>query len=144
MTMTPDIVGATTGFAGRARRRLEEEKVVWLTSTGRDGTPQPNPVWFLWDGAAVLVYTSPASHRVAHLRARPRVALHFDGGAAGRDIVVLSGTALIGDAGTRPSLDPGYMAKYGDLITQVFGSHQEFDRTHSLPLRVEPDRVRGR
>ena len=28
----------------RVRRRLSEAKVIWLTTTSADGTPQPNPV----------------------------------------------------------------------------------------------------
>ncbi|MFD7368770.1 TIGR03667 family PPOX class F420-dependent oxidoreductase [Nocardiopsis alba] len=142
--MTQDAVDETTEFTARVARRLEQEYVVWLTSVGRDGTPQPNPVWFLWDGTAFTVYTSPRSHRVAHLRERPRVTLHLDGGPRGRDIVVLSGTAEFAADGGPPTGDPAYMDKYGELILRVFGSHEEFDRTHPLALRVVPDRVRGR
>lgn len=142
--MTQGAIDETAEFTARAERRLEQEHVIWLTSVGRDGTPHPNPVWFLWDGTAFTVYTSPRSHRVAHLRARPRVTLHLDGGPRGRDIVVLSGTAELTGDRKPPTGDSAYMDKYGALIIQVFGSHEEFDRTHPLALRVVPDRVRGR
>jgi predicted pyridoxine 5'-phosphate oxidase superfamily flavin-nucleotide-binding protein len=36
-----------TAFGERVRRRLREEQVIWITTVGKDGTPQPNPVGFL-------------------------------------------------------------------------------------------------
>ena len=33
----------STTFGKRVRERLAEEIVVWLTTVGADGTPQPNP-----------------------------------------------------------------------------------------------------
>jgi hypothetical protein len=39
------------GLCGeRVRRRLTGEMTIWLTTVGRDGTPQPNPVGVGWDG----------------------------------------------------------------------------------------------
>jgi hypothetical protein len=40
--------------------RLAKEQIIWLTTTA-DGTPLPNPVWFLWDGKQFLVFTEPGS-----------------------------------------------------------------------------------
>jgi hypothetical protein len=39
----------TTDFGKRAAERLAKEKVIWLTTVGVDGAPQPNPVWFVWE-----------------------------------------------------------------------------------------------
>ncbi len=41
-------------YGERVRRRLTGEMTIWLTTVGRDGTPQPNPVGFLWDGGDSL------------------------------------------------------------------------------------------
>ena len=38
----------------RVRRRLTGEMTTWLTTVGRAGTPQPDPVGFLWDGGDSL------------------------------------------------------------------------------------------
>lgn len=60
--MAPDTrIDATTDFGRRVRERLTEESVAWLTTVGRDGTPQPNPVWFLWDGDAEVADDLPAA-----------------------------------------------------------------------------------
>src|SRR6478609_6474665 len=44
MTVIPD-----TEFGARVRQRLQDETLIWFTTTSADGTPQPNPVWFLWE-----------------------------------------------------------------------------------------------
>ena len=58
MPAQPDF---TTTVGRRCLERLRTEKAIWLTTVAPDGTPQPNPVWFTWDGETVLVY----SHRDA-------------------------------------------------------------------------------
>jgi PPOX class probable F420-dependent enzyme len=63
---------------------------------GDDGTPRPNPVWFLWGGADdVLIYTLSTAKRLAHIQRWPRVCLHFNSTESGSDIIVLTGTAEI-------------------------------------------------
>ena len=37
----------TGEFGQRAAERLRTEEVIWLTTVGNDGMPQPSPVWFL-------------------------------------------------------------------------------------------------
>jgi PPOX class probable F420-dependent enzyme len=53
MSLIPD-----NDFGARVRTRLKDELILWLTTVGKDGTPQPNPVWFLWepDTESLLVY----------------------------------------------------------------------------------------
>ena len=43
-------IDTSSSFGRRVVERLENEHVVWLTTVAADGTPQPSPVWFLWDG----------------------------------------------------------------------------------------------
>jgi len=69
-----------TPFGRRVRARLRDDTVAWLTTVGSDGTPQPNPVWFLSEeDGNVLVYNRPDAGRLRHVRTRPRVAVSFDG-----------------------------------------------------------------
>ena len=57
--MTSEVIPDRATEAGeRFRRRLSGEMMIWLTTVGRDGTPQPNPVGFLWDGGdSLLIYS---------------------------------------------------------------------------------------
>ncbi len=47
MSVLPD---PSTEFGERVARRLRDEVVAWLTLVDGSGTPQPAPVWFLWEG----------------------------------------------------------------------------------------------
>lgn len=137
-------VFADNAAGARARTRLEEGRLVWLVTVGADGTPQPNPVWFLWDGAeTLLVYNRANAHRLAHLDARPHVALHFDASAQGGDIVVISGTAHRAPKQSAPHENAAYLAKYGDAMARVAGSHEQFSVEYPVAVEIEMRRVRG-
>ncbi|HEX2051711.1 MAG TPA: pyridoxamine 5'-phosphate oxidase family protein [Actinomycetota bacterium] len=94
--MTSPLPDPSSGFGARVARRLREERLAWLTVVDRAGTPQPAPVWFLWDdaSASALVDSRGDAKRLGHMRANPRVALHLDGNGTGGDIVVLTGAAV--------------------------------------------------
>jgi PPOX class probable F420-dependent enzyme len=132
-----------TEFGARAAQHLRDDVVAWLTSVDAAGTPQPAPVWFHWDGSSILVYSHGAAKRLAHLQARPNVAVHFDSEDAGAHVVVLTGDAVV-DAETPPVPEnPDYLAKYGERITGGWGSAEHFASIYSVPLRIHPRRVRG-
>lgn len=143
--MTIDVLpSADSGFGRRVRLRLSDERIIWFTTTGADGTPQPNPVWFLWEEPdSFLVYNRPDAHRLAHVVARPRVALHFDGNGEGGDIVVFTGRAdLDPDLPPAHQSDP-YLAKYREAMIQVSGGVEAFAAQYPAGVRVRVDRVRG-
>jgi PPOX class probable F420-dependent enzyme len=134
----------SSDYGQRVRTRLRDERVIWFTTTGADGTPQPNPVWFVWrDPDTVLIYSRADAHRLAHIAARPRVALHFDGNGEGGDIVVLTGTAHRVEAAPAPHQAAGYLAKYGEAMTRVSGSPETFSTEYPVAVEVVVDRVRG-
>lgn len=133
-----------TPFGARVRRRLREERVIWVITVGRDGTPQPNPVGFLLqDDGTILTYNAAAANRIRHVADRPRVALHLDGDGAGGDIVVLTGMARRADDVPPPHENPAWLAKYGDEPARTFGSAEAFSERFPVPLRIEITRVRG-
>ena len=53
-------------------RFLEEEPVVWLSTVRPDGTPHIVPIWFWWDGDALIVASKPGAQKVRNLRATRR------------------------------------------------------------------------
>jgi PPOX class probable F420-dependent enzyme len=135
---------SSTEFGERVRRRLREEKVIWITTVGKDGTPQPNPVGFLFqDDDSILIYNMINANRLSHVGGRPRVALHFDGDGVGGDIVVFTGTALRADDVPPPHENEAFLAKYGDSLLRVSGSAEEFGQRFPVPLRIEITRTRG-
>jgi PPOX class probable F420-dependent enzyme len=135
----------STPFGERVLRRLREEQVIWIVTVGNDGTPQPNPVGFVFDDdGSILIYNAATAHRLDHIVDRPRVALHFDGDGAGGDIVVFTGTASVATDAPPPHENPAFVAKYGDGMTQISGSPERFSGAFPTPLRVDITRTRGR
>ena len=132
-----------TGFGERVRQRLRDEQVIWFTTVGGDGTPQPNPVWFLWEDNSALVYNRSDANRLTHIRRRPQVCLHFDGNGRGGDIVVLAGRAQVLEGHPPPHELPGYLDKYRESMTRVSGSPEAFSEAYPVPVRVDVARVRG-
>ncbi|GAA0931269.1 TIGR03667 family PPOX class F420-dependent oxidoreductase [Pseudonocardia zijingensis] len=132
-----------TEFGARAARHLSDDVVAWLTIVDASGTPQPTPVWFLWDGSSILVYSKGDAKRLAHLRANPRVAFHFDSVDAAAHVVVLTGEAVVDEDVPPVPENPEYLAKYGERITRGWGGAEQFASIYSVPLRIRPTRVRG-
>jgi PPOX class probable F420-dependent enzyme len=131
-------------FGARASRRLKDELIYWLVTTGSDGTPQPSPVWALWDDdGTLLIYSRPDTPKLANVAARPRVAVHQDGDGRGGDIVVVSGEARIDRAATPADRVPAYVAKYKEGMRRIGMTPESFARAYSVALRVTPARLRG-
>ena len=94
-------IDTSTDFGARATRHLEGDRIVWLATVGPDGTPQPSPVWFFWDGDTALIRSQPLTPKLRNIEQRPRVSLHFNCTASGGDVVILTGDASL-DTGTPP------------------------------------------
>jgi PPOX class probable F420-dependent enzyme len=139
----PFAIDTDTPFGQRAQRRLQEEKVAWLITTSEDGTPQPIPVWFLWDGpSSFLLYSKPGTAKLRNLAERPRVALHLDGNGEGGDIVVVLGAAAVTQ--DPPAHEhPAYVEKYAGFIERNSWTPESFAADYSVPVRIEATRLRG-
>jgi PPOX class probable F420-dependent enzyme len=136
-------VDLATDFGKKVIHRLNEEEVIWLTTVAEDGTPQPNPVWFLWDGESILIYSQPGSKKVANLRKRPRVALHFDASETGEDVVVFTGKAEFDPAAPPVHQNPPYAQKYYLGLVALGSTPEKMGAEYTVAIRVRPEKVRG-
>jgi PPOX class probable F420-dependent enzyme len=140
MTVIPN-----SDFGNRVRDRLRTEEQIWFTTTGADGTPQPNPVWFLWDERddSVLIYNATHARRLDHVAVRPRVSLNFNSDEHGDDVVVITGVAE--QALDVPAVheNDAYLQKYEEGIARIGSNREKFARDYSVPLRVRFAKVRG-
>jgi PPOX class probable F420-dependent enzyme len=130
-------------YSARVARRLRDEQVIWLTTVGRSGTPQPNPVWFLWDGETFLIYTEPSSYKVRNIRRNSRVALHFDSGEDGEDVMVFTGTAVLDESAPLAHYNPAYLEKYRSGIADIQMTPESMGEAYNVAIRVKPEKVRG-
>lgn len=131
----------STPFGAAVRERLADDTIIWLTTVGKDGTPQPNPVWFLFDGETILTYNRADAHRLAHIRRRPRVALNLN--QRDGDVVVLVGRAEEADDVPPSDRNPDYRAKYDAQMARVSGSAEKFAAAYPVPMRITIESVRG-
>ncbi len=132
----------TTEFGAHVLQRLKTEEVIWLTTVGPDGTPQPNPVWFLWEGGSLLIYTQPGSVKARNLRLNPNVALQFNTDRAGDDVAVFTGQARFEKAVPEETA-AAYLDKYREGIDRIDMTPESFSRSYSTLIRVTPKRMRG-
>ncbi|HLB50048.1 MAG TPA: TIGR03667 family PPOX class F420-dependent oxidoreductase [Anaerolineales bacterium] len=131
----------STDLGKRAAGRLAKEKVIWLTTVGADGTPQPNPVWFLWESDSFLIYTQPRSIKVRNIRHNPNVALHFND-RDGDDVVVFTGEARF-ESQVSPEPLAAYLEKYREGIPAIGMTPESFAQSYSVVIRATPNKMRG-
>ncbi|WP_280420082.1 TIGR03667 family PPOX class F420-dependent oxidoreductase [Nocardia carnea] len=131
-----------TEFGARVAARLEREEIVWLSTVGPTGTPQPNPVWFHWQGGSFLIFSQPDRPKLRNIARNPRVALHFNSTESGGDIVVFGGSARL-ELATDPDEVAAYLEKYRDGLAGLSMTAEQFRAEYSVPIRVVPDRIRG-
>jgi PPOX class probable F420-dependent enzyme len=125
-----------------ARRRITRDNVVWLTTITDRGAPAPNPVWFVPDGDDLVVFSSRHARKVRNIQQRPTVTLHFNSDPDGRDVVVITGEAVLAH-GRRPSALRAYLDKYEASITGPLATTvDEIDRTYNTEIRIRPTGVR--
>ncbi|MFI5502136.1 TIGR03667 family PPOX class F420-dependent oxidoreductase [Nocardia asteroides] len=136
------VLDEDTPFGAQVARRLARDQVIWLTTIGAGTTPQPNPVWFLWQDPTFLIYTAPAAKRLAHLARNPRVALNFNSTDTGGEVVVFTGTARVGEP-VRAQTVADYVRKYTQGFVDIKMTEAEFFQTYSTPIHITPDHLRG-
>jgi PPOX class probable F420-dependent enzyme len=83
----------STDRGKHVERRLREDAIAWFTSVRPNGQPDSVPVWFLWDGESVLVYSRPDAPKLRNLEANPHVTLTIDDTRGGGDVIRIEGTA---------------------------------------------------
>lgn len=134
----------TSDFGQRALKRLQAEPFIWLTTTSKDGTPQPRPVWFAWDDGRIYIITGETGAKLRHIARTPRVSVHFNHNQQGGDVVVLLGVARNLGLGGMP--DNGRIAllgKYGMRIMKISGQDPDTFFAHRVGIEITPDRLRG-
>jgi len=119
--------------------RLRGDLILWLSSVRPDGRPHTVPVWFLWDGATVLVFSQP-NQKIRNLAINPAVTLALDGSGQGHDVVLLEGTAVVGTTADESAAFPAYEAKYSALIQANGWTVDSMTAQYSESIRITPTR----
>ena len=122
-------------------RRLRTEPIIWLGTTRPDGRPHLVPVWFLWDGSTVLIFSLPDTQKVRNLRHNPSALLALNAADQGYDVVLLEGRAsFVNDPSVRGTM-PAFAEKYATLPRRW--AVEEWAKKFSVPIRIMPARLVG-
>ncbi len=137
------VIDLTSDFGKRVERRLQSEQIIWLVTTGADGTPQPSPVWFLYHDENVLLYSEPNTPKVRNIARNPHVALHFNSDAHGNDVMVITGTAQVLPDALPADAQAAYVAKYAEGIKSIKLTPESMVAKYSAVIRITPEKMRG-
>ena len=137
------MIDPTTPFGAMVAQRLQTEEVIWLTTVQVNGTPQPNPVWFLWQNDSFLIFTTPQAKRLKHIAQNSQVALNFNSAADGNAVVVVTGRATIDDPPAGDDEWEAYLAKYAAGIEHLNMTPEIFRHSFSVAIRVTAGKIRG-
>jgi len=129
-----------TDIPEHADARLRRERTIWLATVDRAGAPSVRPVWFLWDGEHVLVYSKPTAAKVRHIERNARVCLHLDPNEWGTDVVIVTGDARLAPERPRADACSAYVEKYSDGLARLDRSAEQLADEYSVAIEVEPTR----
>jgi PPOX class probable F420-dependent enzyme len=138
------VIDLESEFGRAVRNYLENEYVIWLTTVDTKLTPQPRPVWFLWEVDTFLIFSQANAHKLTHIAKHPSVALHFNTDDTGdRRVVVFEREARV-DPHSPPAHEvSAYFEKYREGIASLKLTPEEFSREYSTAIKITPSQVRG-
>ena len=137
-------IDTCTEFGAKTARRVVDDKLVWLTTVDSTGTPQPNPVWFLWDDGSFVIFSRPNQAKLANIARSDRVSLNFEATEDEEQITIFTGHAEQVDRATisQEILDR-YAEKYAQGMINISLPRPEYEAAYTEVIRFTPEKVRG-
>src|SRR4249919_594020 len=138
----PTTIDPASPAGARALERLGSELIGWLTTTNPDGQPQSSPIWFLWMGDEVLIYSGKRAPRNGNVPDRPLVSFNLNTDAVGGDVATMEGEASIDPYDVPAHENPPYIAKYRGLLDEYGWTAEYFAGEYPVAIRIRPTRWR--
>lgn len=134
-----------TKFGRAVKKHLKSEYFVWLTTVDSTGTPQPRPVWFIWEKDSFLIFSQAKAHKLKHIKAKPQVSLHFNtmDKKGEKRLIVFTGTAKIEKKTLPAHKIRAYVRKYKSGIIGLNTTPEQFGGEYSVAIRIVPTNLRG-
>ncbi|MET7768737.1 TIGR03667 family PPOX class F420-dependent oxidoreductase [Nocardia sp. NPDC005366] len=143
MTTSASVVDTGTELGARVAERLNSENVIWLTTVGPSGTPQPNPVWFQWRDGEFLIFSQADKPKVRNIARNSRISLNLNSTEHGDEVAVLTGTARIDSERPSDAEIAAYTTKYTEGMISISMTPEQFYAEYPVVIRITPDRLRG-
>jgi PPOX class probable F420-dependent enzyme len=125
---------------------LAEQRTCRFATTGPDG-PHVAPVWFVWDGRAIWVYSLTRSQRWANVSRDPRVAVVVDDGHHYHELhgVEIEGQATVVGPVPRTGQETENAPELAEperlMAAKYFGSAAMTHDARHAWLRVTPQKI---
>ena len=138
------MIDLSTTFGQAVKKHLETQYAIWLTTVDSNLTPQPRPVWFIWENDSFLIFSKPNAHKVTHITKNAKVALHFNTDETGdQHVIIFTGEASF-DPDCLPAYEvPAYLDKYESGIIALGMTPESFSKEYSRAIRIKPTKLRG-
>ena len=132
-------------FGRFAKKHLKSEYFIWLTTVDSTGTPQPRPVWFIWDNDTVLIFSQSKAHKIKHIQQNQNVSLHFNTAdeKGEQRLIIFSGSAAFDTKCLPANKFPAYVRKYKSGIIGLKSTPLQFGQEYSVAIRITLTNVRG-
>jgi PPOX class probable F420-dependent enzyme len=137
--------GLTSERRSEVEARLRDDVIAWFTTVRPSGRPDCVPIWYLWTGPEIVIYSRPRKPKLRNLATHPYVALGLDDTRFGWDVIRVEGEARVADE-SYPSLDtiPAYVEKYGDRLAAIgYDSPRAFAGDYSVAIVVTVTKLRA-
>ena len=131
----------TIVLQSHAEERLQSNRMAWLTTVRPDGRPHTAPVWFLWDGITLLIFSKANTQKIRNLRQNRSVMLALDDTQNGSDVVMLEGNAELLQRTEGLEALPAYSEKYRDGLQSIGVTAEQFTMLYSQLIRITPTRL---
>lgn len=93
-------------------KRLEDEKIVWISTVKPDGSPHLTPVWFIWEDGFIFICIQWESVKARNILKNSAVAAALENGTTP---IILEGVGV-------PVEKP-----WSDLVKRAFSSKYDWD-----------------
>jgi len=132
-------------FGRFARKHLKSEYFIWLTTVDSTGTPQPRPVWFIWENETVLIFSQAKAYKVKHILKNPNVSLHFNSAdtQGEKRLIMFTGIARIDKDCPPANKLRAYLRKYKSGIIGLNATPEQFGGEYSVAIRITLTNLRG-
>lgn len=118
--------------------RLRSEHIIWLSSVKQNGEPHMVPVWFLWDGKTILIFSQPNTQKMRNLQHDRRVMLALNTTPDGGEVLMIKGTAELGESADMKNEIPALAEKYKQEIQDFGWTAESMLQDYSKAIRVTP------
>ena len=137
-------IDTSTEFGAKVVNRIGAQKLAWLTTVDSKGTPQPNPVWFIWDDGSIVMFSRPDQAKLKNIARSGRVSFNLEATEDEEQITIFTGHAEIVDRATIPQeLLDRYAEKYAQGMINIELPRDKYEAAYTEIIRITPEKLRG-